>query len=113
MSYGQPPMSQMPMGQAPTREVPGATASLVLGIISIVFNAPIIGLILALIGFNYARSAKAICDAAPGMYNNAGVAQAGYVCCIIGLILGAISSLCGCGYFLLIVLALGGAAVSP
>ncbi len=40
--------------------------------------------------------------------SNAGVAQAGYVCSIIGLILGGITTLCGCGYIVILaVLAIG------
>jgi hypothetical protein len=82
----------------------------VLGIISIVFNAPVVELILAIIGLLKARSAKALCEAHPGFYQNAGIAQAGFVCSIIGICLGGISTLCGCGYFAVIVLAIFGAA---
>jgi hypothetical protein len=106
-------MTQMPPtipGPMVTREVPGATASLVLGIIPIVINIPVVGLILALIGLSKARVAKAMCDARPGYYTNAGVAQAGMILCIIGTVLGGLSTLCGCGYFAFIGLMLVGAA---
>jgi hypothetical protein len=46
----------------------------------------------------------------PGYYANAGVAQAGYVCSIIGLILGAFTTLCGCGYAVVILFLIMGAA---
>jgi hypothetical protein len=95
-----------------SREAPGATAGMVLGIISIVFNAPIVGLILAWIGFTKSRDAKAMCEMNPGQYTNAGVAQAGYILCIIGLCLGGLSTLCGCGYFIIIGIALVGGAAS-
>ncbi len=106
-------MTQLPPtvpGPMISREAPGATASLVLGIISVVFNIPIVGLILALIGLSKARHAKALCDANPGYFNNAGVAQAGMILSIIGIVLGAISTLCGCGYFAMIGMAIMGAA---
>jgi hypothetical protein len=44
------------------------------------------------------------------MFNNAGVAQAGMILSIIGICLGGLSTLCGCGYFALIFFALMGAA---
>ncbi len=114
------------MTQSPTRpqapppgppmappELPGATAGLVLGICSIVFSAPIIGLILGFIGFQKARGARKVAELNPGIYSNAGVAQAGYVCCIIGLILGGISTLFGCvSIVLFAVLAAGAAAAA-
>jgi hypothetical protein len=104
-----PPMPQMPPtvpGSTASREVPGATAAMVLGIISIVMNVPVVALILSLIGLSKARAAKALCDAHPGYYTNAGIAQAGMVLCIIGICLGSLSTLCGCGYFAMIALAL-------
>lgn len=95
-------MSQYPPvqpGQMVSRDAPGATASLVMGIISIVFSVPIVGLILAWVGMTKGKAAKMMCDANPGYYTNAGVAQAGYVICIIGMVLNSLSSLCVCGYF--------------
>jgi hypothetical protein len=93
-------------------EAPGATASMIMGILSIVVNVPIAGLIVAYLGFKKAGEAKALIARNPGMYNNAGTAQAGYILCIIGMCLGGISTLCGCGYFIVIVAALMGAAGS-
>ncbi len=94
-----------------SRELPGATASMVLGIISIVFNVPLVGLILAYIGFQKAKEAKALSDAHPGYYTNAGIAQAGYILSIIGMCLGGFSTLCGCGYFAIALIAvIGGVA---
>jgi hypothetical protein len=105
-----PPMAPQPMMPGP-REAPGATAGLVLGICSIVFSWPILGLILAWIGFVKSRDAKALCEQNPGVYSSYGVAQGGYICSIIGLCLGAFSTLCGCGYFALVAIAIiGGAA---
>ncbi len=93
-----PPQAPGPIGSLP--ELPGATAGLVLGICSIVFSAPIVGLILGFLGLQKSRAAKQTAAMNPGIYANAGIAQAGYVCSIIGLILGAIVTLCGCGYFI-------------
>jgi hypothetical protein len=95
-------------------EAPGATAGLVLGICSIVFSGPIIGLVLGFIGYIKSRDAKALCAANPGFYSNAGTAQAGYVCSIIGMCISGLSSCCICGYFGLVAMALmGGAASGP
>ena len=108
-----PPEQPMPPtvpGPMVSREVPGATASLVLGILTLVVNLPIAGLIMALIGLSKARAAKALCDANPGFFTNAGVAQAGMILCIIGTCLGAISTLCGCGYFIFFAFMIAGAA---
>ncbi len=93
-----PPQAPGPISPLP--ELPGATAGLVLGICSIVFSAPIVGLILGFLGLQKSRAAKQTAAMNPGIYANAGIAQAGYVCSIIGLILGAIVTLCGCGYFI-------------
>ncbi len=98
------------MGGPPLAEVPGATAGLVLGICSIVFSGPLIGVILAFIGFQKSRDAKLVCEMNPGMYSNAGIAQAGFIVSIVGLVIGSFTTLCGCGYFILIAVAIGGAA---
>ena len=104
------PMPGAPMGGQPQSEAPGATAGLVLGICSIVFSMPIIGVILAFIGFQKSKDAKLVCEMNPGMYSNAGIAQAGYITSIVGLVLGSFMTLCGCGYFIIIAIAIGGAA---
>ncbi len=92
------------------QELPGATASLVLGICSIVFSLPILGLVLGLIGLSKSRSAKRLAAMSPGAYGNAGIAQGGYVCSIIGVFLGAFTTMCGAGYFVLMVVAIAAGA---
>ncbi len=87
-------------------ELPGATAGLVLGICSIVFNIPIVQLVLGFLGLQKSREAKQIAAMNPGVYTGEGIAQAGFVCSIIGLVLGAISTLCGCGWLLFVLFAL-------
>ncbi len=52
--YSTPPLSP-PGPVQPMQEVPGATAGLVLGICSIVINLPLVGLILAWIGFSKSK----------------------------------------------------------
>ncbi|MDY7107035.1 MAG: hypothetical protein SYC29_00205 [Planctomycetota bacterium] len=117
-SPGEPPEQPMPPtilgapGVPAPREAPGATAGLVLGICSIVFSWPILGLILAWIGFVKSREAKAYCELNPGVYSNYGVAQGGYICSIIGLCLGAFTTLCGCGYFAIVAMAIAGSAAA-
>jgi hypothetical protein len=96
------------MGAPP--ELPGATAGLVLGICSIVFSGPLVGLLLGFLGLVKSKEARQFAELNPGIYANAGVAQAGYVCSIIGLILGAFTTLCGCGYFIFFVIVIMGAA---
>ncbi|MHC4080090.1 MAG: hypothetical protein ACYS15_00255 [Planctomycetota bacterium] len=91
-------------------ELPGATAGLVLGICSIVFSGPLVGLLLGFLGLMKAKEARSFAELNPGLYANAGVAQAGYVCSIIGLILGAFTTLCGCGYAVIIIIMIMGAA---
>ncbi len=91
-------------------DLPGATAGLVLGILSIVFSAPVIGLLLGFLGLQKSREAKQVAELNPGVYSNLGVAQAGFVCSIVGMVLGVMSSLCGCGWFLLVIVAIFGAA---
>jgi hypothetical protein len=83
---------------------------MVLGIVTIVLSIPIVSLVLAVVGLSKGRAAKALCDANPGFYSNAGVAQAGVVLCIVSICLNVLSSLCLCGYVSIIGIALMGAA---
>ncbi len=71
-----------------------------------------VSLLLAYLGLVKSKEARQFAELNPGIYANAGVAQAGYVCSIIGLILGALSVLsCCCGGILfLFVMGTAGAA---
>jgi hypothetical protein len=91
-------------------EAPGATAGLVLGICSLVFSLPVIGLVLAFIGFQKSKEAKLICEMNPTSVSGYGLAKGGYVCSIVGMCVGAFSTLCGCGYFIIAALAIAGGA---
>ncbi len=103
MTQAPPPIAPGPPPMAP--ELPGATAGLVLGICSIVFTVPVLGLILAFIGLQKSREAKRWAELHPGVYSNLGVAQAGFICSVIGLILGGLATLCTCGYIIILIVA--------
>ncbi|WP_462221754.1 CCC motif membrane protein [Ferruginibacter sp.] len=81
--------------------LPNATASLVLGIIAIVgaFCYGIVGVICGIIGLILANKDKKLYQASPEMYASSSysTSNAGRICSIIGLILGAI-------FFLLIII---------
>lgn len=108
-------MTQFP-NQPPTNPQPipssnSATTGLVLGIISILFSVPILGLILAYLGMSFSKKAQR--EIAQGLADRGGegVAKAGYICSIIGMVLSAISTLLVCVYLGCIGIALfGGAA---
>ena len=101
-------------GMAHHQELPGATAGLVLGICSIVFSMPLVGLVLAFVGLLKSKEARGFMAVNPGVYfANSGVAQAGFVCSLIGLILGCFTTLCGSFYILAIIMAIAAGAAAP
>jgi len=91
-------MNQVPNPPAypqPLLALPNATSSLVLGIISIVSLCccTFIGVVLGIIGLVQGNSAIALYKQSPGVYSEASYknANAGKICSIIGLVLGALS----------------------
>ncbi len=74
------------------RSLPNATASLVLGILSIptCFCYGLLGLILGIIAIVLGKKAKKVYAENPELYTGVGNAKAGYVTGVIGVILGAI-----------------------
>ena len=74
--------------------LPNATATLVLGILSIVFFCcyGVIGLVLGIIGLVLGNKAVALYKSSPGVYAESSYknAAAGKVCAIIGLVLSAL-----------------------
>lgn len=74
------------------RSLPNATASLVLGILSIptCFCYGLLGLILGIIAVVLGKKAKKVYAENPEMYTGIGNAKAGYITGIIGIILGAL-----------------------
>ncbi len=80
--------------------LPNATATLVLGILSIVIGCGSIGLILGIIGLVISKEGKQLYDQNPDGYTGYSNLNAGRVLCIIGVILGSIA-LCIALFFLL------------
>lgn len=105
-----PPTYQMP-GSA-RQQIPGATPALVLGILSIVFSGPIIGIVLAAIGLVNARKGRAAVAANPAYYGDTGTLTAGYVCSIIGIVLGCLTTIGCCAYVSIIGFVLGAAGAA-
>ena len=90
-------MNQVPYTSANVpflQPLPNATASLVLGIISIVmcWCYGVLGLILGIIGLVLGNKAATLYKQSPGTYSEASFknANAGKICSIIGLILGGL-----------------------
>jgi uncharacterized membrane protein len=93
------------------QKLPGATGALVCGILSIVLCwvlAGIPALVLAIVALVQAKKAAAADAANPGMYDGLGNAKAGKIMGIIGLILSALAFI----YILVVMVLIGGAALS-
>ncbi len=95
-----PPPTLPPTQPGYLPELPGSTAGLVLGICSICLSFPVVGLILAFIGFKKSKEARALYQSNPTAYSSEGIAYAGYICSIVGLCIGGFMTFCGCGYFI-------------
>ena len=82
-------------GKSGVPDLPGATTSLVLGILSIsmCYCWGTVGLILSIIGLTLGNRAVAIYKANPGVYADVSYknANSGKICSIIGLVLSALS----------------------
>ena len=94
--------------------LPNATASLVLGILSIVMFwccYGVIGLILGIIGLILGNKAVSLYRQSPGMYSEASYknANAGKICSIIGLALCALMVILIIAFWSTIVALIGGA----
>ncbi len=86
-------------------EPPGAVASMVCGIISIVVAClPIIPLVLGIVALSLANRAKNIIENSPERFKLGGIRTSGFVCGIIGTALGALYTV----YFIIAVLVMGG-----
>jgi hypothetical protein len=89
------------------QQLPNATATLVLGILSIVISCGIIGLILGIIGLTISKEGKLLHDKEPNLYEGWGNLNAGRIMSLIGIILGSLALL----YFIL-ALAIGGSILA-
>ena len=83
--------------------LPNAVASLVLGILSIVLGCNPVGIILGPIGMSKAKKAFAIDQQYPGYYTGQGMAKAGKITSVIGLILGIVGTIFWIAYILFFV----------
>ena len=72
--------------------LPNATATLVLGILSIVIGCFSIGLILGIIGLVISKEGRELYDRNPDGYIGYSSLNAGRVLCIIGIIMGGIGT---------------------
>jgi len=84
------PQDQLNNNYGGQQNLPNATTSLVLGIISIV--AAFLGIILGIIGIILANRDRKLYQASPELYtaSSYGTSNAGRICSIIGIVLSAI-----------------------
>ncbi len=75
----------------PLPAAPGASTAMVCGIIGVA--VPCSGLVLGIIALQNAKKARAAIAANPGMYGGEGMATAGHVLGIIGVIIGGLAAL--------------------
>jgi len=73
--------------------LPNSSATLVLGILSLVLGCGTLGLILGIIGLVISKEAKQMYDKNPDAYTGYGNLNAGRVLCIIGIVVGGASLL--------------------
>lgn len=87
----QPQRAPYPTGfQAAKPTLPNATASLVLGILSIVTSCWFVGFVLGIIGLVLGNKARRIYLLAPEAYNGYGMANAGRITSIVGICIGSL-----------------------
>lgn len=92
----------------PPQPIPNGTTALVLGICSIVFSCVLIGLILGIIAISLGSKGKKLYKANPAGYTGYGALNAGYICGIIGTVLGGLYVL----YYIIWTIILGAAVSS-
>jgi hypothetical protein len=90
------------------QQLPNASATLVLGILSIVTGCFILGLILGIIGLVISSKDKKMYEENPAGYTGYGSMNAGRILSIIGIVLGGLIIL----YWVIWVLIIGGAALT-
>ncbi len=90
------------------QQLPNASATLVLGILSIITGCFILGLILGIIGLAISTKDKKMYEENPEAYSGYGSLNAGRILSIIGIVLGGLIIL----YWIIWVLIIGGAALT-
>jgi hypothetical protein len=88
--------------------LPNSTATLVLGILSIVFGCFFVGLILGIIGLSISGKGRKMYRENPSAYDGYGALNAGYIMSLIGTILGGLYTL----YYIVVIAIIGGTAFS-
>lgn len=89
------------------QQLPNSTATLVLGICSIVFGCFFVGFILGIIGLTISGKSKRLYLQNPNNYNGYGALNAGRIMSIIGVVLGSIYIL----YYIIVVVIIGTASL--
>lgn len=97
-----------PQSNQPKAMLPNATATLVLGILSIVCSCFFVGLVLGIIGLVLGNKSRKLYKENPAIWDGYGQLNAGWIMSIIGLALGAIYTL----YYIVVIAILGAAATS-
>jgi hypothetical protein len=90
------------------QQLPNASATLVLGILSVITGCSIIGLILGIIGLAISSKDKKMYDENPTAYAGYGNLNAGRILSIIGIVLGGLIIL----YLVIWGLIIGGASLA-
>jgi hypothetical protein len=85
------PKKKRKMEQNQQITVPYAVATLVLGIASLVFGCLFAGLVTGIVGLVLGNKGKKAYKENPSMYKGYGMLNAGWICSIVGVILGAIT----------------------
>lgn len=76
------------------KQLPNAVATFVLGICSLIFSMPPIGLALGIIGLAISGRGKRDYEDNPDLYTGYGMLKAGRIMSILGIIFSAVSLLC-------------------
>ena len=84
---------QNPQPMMPLQQLPNATATLVLGICSLVFGCFFVGLVCGIIGLIISGKSVNLYRINPAGYTGYASLNAGRIMCIIGLVLAALSIL--------------------
>lgn len=89
------------------QQLPNSTATLVLGICSLVFGCFFVGFILGIIGLAISGKSKRLYLQSPNNYTGYRALNAGRIMSIIGVVLGAITIL----YYIIVVIIIGAASL--